>query len=176
MMISKTSEPDRKKIIMVINNWGHSQSGLEHYMYSLKDCDKVWQWSCPAHLRQWLADNLQETSAGAGVIKSSLKDKAANWPCSNHWEAAARCSVFAFLPVSCFSPSPGAASARWQGWRVTGGMWWVQGRFQGVPASLCCVRATPCCAQRGWPWCWWDALEAPRMEWGNSMAIFSPFP
>lgn len=69
---------------MVINNWGHSQSALAHYVYSLKDRDKVWQWSCPAHLRQWLADNLQETGAGAGVIKSSPQDKAADWPCSNH--------------------------------------------------------------------------------------------
>lgn len=148
---------------MVINNWGHSQSALEHYMYSLKDRDKVWQWSCPAHLRQWLADNLQETSAGAGVIKSSLKDKAANWPCSNHWKAAALCSVFAFLPAaSSFSPSPGGASACWQGWRVTGGMWRVQAQFQGVPASL--LNVTPCSAQRGWPWCWWGASEAPHMD------------
>lgn len=87
---------------MVINNWGHSQSALEHYMYFLKDCDKVWQWSCPAHLRQWLADNLQETGAGAGVIKSSLKDKAANWPCSNHWEPAAPavCLPFCLSPAS----------------------------------------------------------------------------
>lgn len=43
MMLNKTLESTRKKIIMVINNRGHSQSALEHYVYSLKAHDKVWQ-------------------------------------------------------------------------------------------------------------------------------------
>lgn len=149
---------------MVINNWVHSQSALEHYVYSFKDHDKVWQWSCPAHLKQWLADNLQETGAGAGVIKSSPKDKAANWPCSNHWEAAAGCALFAFLPASYFSPLPGAASASWQGWRVTGrcSRHVVQARHQWASLSLLSVRSTPCVHSTGCPRCCWDVSVPPQ--------------
>lgn len=134
---------------MVINNRGPSQSALEHYVeYFLKDCGKVWQWSCPAHLRQRLAGNLQETSIGAGVIKSSPRDKVADWPCSNCWEAASCCSVFAFLPhaSSLHLELPQHAGMA-EGWQVGCGA----GKVPGSISFAAKYQGNRFTVQRGWP-------------------------
>lgn len=148
---------------MVINNRGPSQSALEHYVeYFLKDCGKVWQWSCPAHLRQRLASNLQETSIGAGVIKSSPRDKVADWPCSNCWEAASCCSVFAFLPhaSSLHLELPQHAGMA-EGWQVGCGA----GKVLGSISSLYSMGGPGGCFGSSSDWqTWGNKQEGPEID------------